>query len=142
LKNASKAIREAYYTALNGNISYGGNNVPVYKNVPVQTMPDHFIEIASIDEVNELNDHKWMRECILTLEVVSTQYQFRDYTVVDEISEDVQQIIIATIGGSLTDTNFQIGHIQVESSRYLNETDGNRFITRKILQFNQTLIQK
>lgn len=142
MKNASKAIVSAYYTALNGNISYGGNNVPVYRNVPIQTMPDNFIEIVDVNEVNDPNDHKWIRECILTLEVVSTQYQYQDYVVVDEISEDVQQIIISTIGGSLTDTNFQIGHIQVESSRYLNEKDGDRYITRKILQFNQTLIQK
>lgn len=142
MKNASKAIRDAYYNALNGNITYNSNNVPVYKNVPIQTLPDHFIEITTIDEVNDPNDHKWVRECILTLEVVSTQYQYRTYDVVDEISEDVQQIILSTIGGSLTDTNFQIGHIQVESTRYLNESDGDRYITRKILQFNQILIQK
>jgi hypothetical protein len=140
VKNAAKAIRNAYYNAL-GSVTYNTVRVPVYKNVPVERLPDHYIEITSIDEVNDPNDQKFIREVNLTLEVVSTQYRYRTYDVVDEISEDVQQIILSSVGGSLTDTNFQIGHIQLDSSRYLDEDDNERFITRKILQFNQILIQ-
>lgn len=141
MKNASKAIRDAYYSALSG-ISYGGNSVPVYKILPVATLGDHYIEIADIIEVGEQNDHKFIRECVVTVEIVSTQYNYRDYGAVDTITDSVLQALLATVGGSLTNTDFQIGHIQLESSRYLSEDEGSRYMTRKILQFSQLLIQK
>lgn len=141
MKNASKAIRDAYATALAG-ITYNGKAVPVYKMLPVGTLGDYFIELGNIIEVNEQNDNKFIRECIVTLEVVGTQYNYRNYDIVDTIGESVLQTLLATVGGALSDTNFQIGHIQLEDTRYLSETDGSRYVTRKVLQFSQLLIQK
>jgi len=141
VKNASKYIRQVYKAALAG-ITYNTKSVPVYESVTVQTLPDYFIEIVSVDENNTLNDAKFIREVTVTVEVFTRQYQYQDNAAVDEIAEDAMNAIIPNVGGSLTNADFQIGHVQLESTRYLNERGSNgEFITRKILIFNQSLIQ-
>ena len=142
MKNASKAIRRTYKAALAG-ITYNGNALPVYEPPTVQTVPDYFIEISSVDETNEANDRDFMRVCDVNIEVFTRQYQYQDYSAVDEIAEDVMNAILPGVGGALDDADFQFGHIQLTGTRYLNERDDNgEYITRKILTFNQTLIQK
>ena len=70
---------------------------------------------------------------------------YQNYDAVEEISEDVMQRVLPFIGGggsSMSSNDFQIGHIQLESTRILDERDTNgEYITRKILTFNQLLIQ-
>lgn len=141
MRNASKAVRDSYYSALNGNITYNGQDIHVYKESPMDTPYDHYIVLGSIDETNDPNDAKFVRNVTITIDVVTRHYRYRTYDTVDDISEQITQIILANIGGLLQDQYFQIGHIQNEFAQYLEGTSGERLVTRKILQFTQTLIQ-
>ena len=140
MKNASKNIRTVYKNALAG-ITYNGKSVPVYEDIPVQTVPDYFIQIGSIDEGNTENDARFIREVNITIDIVVRQYRYQSRDAVDTISLSVTNAILPNVGGALTDGDFQIGHVQLRNSLYLNGTEGEYYITRKILTFNQTLIQ-
>lgn len=141
MKNANKAVRDAYYTALHGNLTYNGVNVPVYKESPIETTPDHFVVLGAVDATNDPNDAKFVRNVSITIDVITTTYRYRTYDVADNIGEQIMQTVLSTIGGALQNQYFQIGHIQLEFDNYLESTRGEYFITRKILTFNQTLIQ-
>ena len=141
MKNASKSLRDAYYTALQG-ITYNGTSVPVYKDAPVQTVPDYFITIGSITEANEANDRDFMRPTEIVIDISTRQYMYKNRDAVDAISESVTEAILDGVGGSLDSTDFEFGHIENGISLYLDNKDGEYYITRKILTFNQTLIQK
>ena len=141
MKNASKAIRTAFKNALAG-ITYNGYAVPVYENLPVNTTGNYYIELTTITEGNEANDSKFIRSVIINVEIYVRQNMYQNYDAVETISESVMMAILPGVGGSLVDPDFQIGHIQLEGARILDERDTNgEYITRKILTFNQLLIQ-
>jgi hypothetical protein len=141
VKNASKAVRDAYRVALTG-LSYNGANVPVYDDAPVQTVPDYYILIGNITEANEANDHLFIRPTEIVIDVVTRQYMYKDRDAVDSISESITEAVLTTIPGDLLNADFYIGHIQNSNSLYLDGRDGETYITRKILTFTQSLIQK
>lgn len=142
MKNAAKNIRQLYRNTLD-TINYSGVKVPIYQSFPTGTLPNKFIEITSVDTSNVLNDNKFITEASVTIEVVTKQYKFQDKTIADEITESVLNLVVPGIGGNLTDIDFIVGHVQLESSRYLEEIDEQgMYITRKILIFTQTLIEK
>jgi hypothetical protein len=141
LKNASKTIRSVFKNALSG-IVYNGYPVPVYENLPVNATGNYYIELTTIQEGNEANDSKFIRSVIVNVEVYVRQNMYQNYDAVETISESVMQALLPSIGGSLVDADFQVGHIQLEGVRTLDERDTNgEYITRKILTFQQLLIQ-
>ena len=85
-----------------------------------------------------------MRDTEVNVEVFTRQYKYQSNTAVDEIAEDVMAAIIPnTNSNALDTTDFQVGYIALQNSRYLYEVDEKGYnITRKILTFTQTLIQK
>jgi hypothetical protein len=143
MKNAAKSIRSAYKTALAG-ITYNGTAVPVYERAITQTYPDYFIEIGDVLDGFVGNDVKFMRDTEVNVEVFTRQYKYQNNTAVDEIAEDVMAAIIPnTNSNALDTTDFQVGYIALQNSRYLYEVDEKGYnITRKIMTFTQTLIQK
>ena len=50
MKDASNSVRTIYVSALNGNISYNGQDVPVYGQTPFRTTPKNYVVISSITE--------------------------------------------------------------------------------------------
>lgn len=140
MKDASNEIRTIYYNALQG-IEYNSRPVPVYKDPPVSTVPDHFILIGSITETNEANDSLFIRPTEITIEISTQQYKYKNRDVCDSIAQDVMDAILNVVGGSITGLYFQIGHVELSNSLYLDNTNKEYFITRRILTFTQTLIE-
>jgi hypothetical protein len=129
-------------TALSG-LTYNGTSVTVYDDLPIGTLPDNYVYINSIDDIH-LGDNNsvFNHTGIVTLDIVTKQYKKVDRDTVDGIAEQVMNTILPSINSTLSDTNFSFYNIRMESSRYLNGVDGDYHLTRKILQFSQTLIQK
>lgn len=142
MTNAGKYIRQLYDSLLD-EILWNGEKVPLIQSQSALTLPRKFIEIKGVETSNVLNDSKFMSEVTITIEVVTAQYKYQNRDTADEIAQNILYEIVPTIGGTLVQDYFIIGHVQLESSRYLEEIDeqGN-YITRKILVFNQTIIQK
>ena len=67
MKDCSNNIRVQYLSKLNGNITYGGKNVPVYGNDTFQTMPQNYIIIGDITESADNNNQLSVSYTHLTL---------------------------------------------------------------------------
>lgn len=142
MKNAGKAIRTAYYNALNG-ITYNSNTVTVYDDLPIGTLPDQYVYINDITEAGTDNNQQFVSDVVVTLDVVVRQYKKVDRDTVDGIAEVVCNTLLPTVTGLvLTETNFQIINLLRDGFQYLNDYDGDYHIVRKIMRFRQTLIEK
>jgi hypothetical protein len=137
MRNPGKALRDAYMTALSG------LSVTVYDDLPIETLPDSYVYINAIDEVQKGNNHIYDYTGVITLDIVTKQYKKVDRDTVDAIAEEVMTAIMPLVNQhTLSDTYFNFHGVTLESARYLNGTNGDWHITRKILRFSQTIIQK
>jgi len=50
--------------------------------------------------------------------------------------------VLPNLQGALSDANFSFYNVTLEGARYLTGQEGDFQLTRKILRFSQTLIQK
>lgn len=141
MKNPGKYIREAYMSALTG-LTYGGNTIAVYEFLPIETLPDNYVYINSIDYTQVGNNQLFIHTSSITLDVVTRQYKKLDYDTVDGISQEVQDIILTHPFSTLQNADFQFMNPTLESGRYLVEQDSATHYVRNIIRFSQTVIQK
>jgi hypothetical protein len=141
MKNPGKYIREAYMAALTG-LTYGGNTIAVYEFLPIETLPDNYVYINSIDYTQVGNNQLFIHTSSITLDVVTRQYKKLDYDTVDGISQEVQDLILTHPFSTLQNADFQFMNPTLESGRYLIEQDSATHYVRNIIRFSQTVIQK
>ena len=141
MKNPGKYIREAYMSALTG-LTYGGNAIAVYEFLPIETLPDNYVYINSIDYTQVGNNQLFIHTSSITLDVVTRQYKKLDYDTVDGISQEVQDLILTHPFSTLQNADFQFMNPTLESGRYLIEQDSATHYVRNIIRFSQTVIQK
>jgi hypothetical protein len=143
MKDCSNNIRVQYLSKLNGNISYGGKNVPVYGTDAFQTVPQNYIIIGDITETADNNNQLFMTEADVVIDIFSEQYMTRNNSIIDDIADQILTLLIPTTGvQDMGDGEFQIYATARTSSRYLTMQEGNNFINRKILIINNSIIQK
>ena len=140
MKNPGKAIREAYMAALAG-LTFDGNAIAVYEFLPIETLPDNYVFINAIDFSQVGNNQLFIHDGAVTLDVVTRQYKKLDYSVVDGISQVVQNTILTFPYSTITNADFQFMNPTLESGRYLVEQDGASFYVRNLIRFSQTLIE-
>jgi hypothetical protein len=141
MKNPGKYIREAYMAALTG-LTYEGNAIAVYEFLPIETLPDNYVYINSIDYTQVGNNQLFIHTSSITLDVVTRQYKKLDYDTVDGISQEVQDLILTHPFSTLQNADFQFMNPTLESGRYLIEQDSATHYVRNIIRFSQTVIQK
>ena len=141
MKNPGKYIREAYMAALTG-LTYGGNTIAVYEFLTIETLPDNYVYINSIDYTQVGNNQLFIHTSSITLDVVTRQYKKLDYDTVDGISQEVQDLILTHPFSTLQNADFQFMNPTLESGRYLIEQDSATHYVRNIIRFSQTVIQK
>ena len=141
MKNPGKYIREAYMAALTG-LTYNGNTIAVYEFLPIETLPDNYVYINSIDYTQVGNNQLFIHTSSITLDVVTRQYKKVDYDTVDGISQEVQDLILTHPFSTLQNADFQFMNPTLESGRYLIEQDSATHYVRNIIRFSQTVIQK
>ena len=128
-------------SALTG-LTYGGNTIAVYEFLPIETLPDNYVYINSIDYTQVGNNQLFIHTSSITLDVVTRQYKKLDYDTVDGISQEVQDIILTHPFSTLQNADFQFMNPTLESGRYLIEQDSATHYVRNIIRFSQTVIQK
>ena len=127
--------------ALTG-LTYEGNAIAVYEFLPIETLPDNYVYINSIDYTQVGNNQLFIHTSSITLDVVTRQYKKLDYDTVDGISQEVQDIILTHPFSTLQNADFQFMNPTLESGRYLIEQDSATHYVRNIIRFSQTVIQK
>jgi hypothetical protein len=141
--DCSNSVRSIYISALNGNISYGGKNVPVYGQQPFTTTPQNYIIISSINESAVNTNNSFGNSVDVTIDIFSEQYRTYENSIVDNISSQILNILIpdTSING-FSDINFEVYPTQRSSSSYLPLRDGENFVARKIITISNLVNQK
>jgi len=141
--DCSNNLRNIYINALNGNITYGGKNVPVYGQQPFTTTPQNYIVISSINEVAVNTNNSFGNSVDVTIDIFSEQYRVYDNSIVDNISSQILNILIPdTQVNGVSDIFFEVYPIQRTSSSYLPLRDGENFVARKIVTISNLVNQK
>jgi hypothetical protein len=141
--DSSNNIRNIYINALNGNISYGGKNVPVYGQQPFTTTPQNYIVISSITEVAINTNNSFGNTVDVVIDIFSEQYRTYDNSIVDNISSQILNILIPdTQVNGFSDTDFEVYPTQRTSSSYLPVMEGQNFVARKIITISNLVNQK
>ena len=105
MKDPSDEILTAFYTALNGNLSYGGSNFPVYTVAP-KSEYYRYVFLTELDVTDDSTKDKFTTDCTLIFEIVDKVYKKRStYKAVNSIANS---ILLLVIRQSLTMTNFDM----------------------------------
>ncbi len=144
MKDATKFIRAKIITALNGNVSYGGSNVPVYNRVPSDaTFP--YIRVYSVS-TSQINDNitAYNTEVITRLEVITRfpgdsggDLQMND------IMNDIMELLISKTSSAfdLSSDNFKVYSTTNEGVSYVQEDTVDHTYFRAILELGNKIEQ-
>jgi hypothetical protein len=147
MKDPIKFIKDAYFTALNGAITYNGSTIPVYDEEADETGGDYYILISTITDADLPNKGKFMNDVEVLIDVVS-QNNFRVdlvKTIVDSITTKILNVIIPSIGNTslLGNADFQIVDVRKAASQHIPIIDtGTKKIVRRLTRFTQLIIEK
>ena len=143
MKDASNNIRVIYVNALNGNLTYNGQDVPVYGQTPFKTPPKNYVVISSIIEVANNNNQYFGNSVDVVIDIFSEQYRVYDNAVVDNIAGQILNILIPdTAVDGFSDTDFVVYPTARTSSNYLPLQNGENFVARKIITISNLVNQK
>lgn len=143
MKDCSNNIRTIYVNSLNGNISYNGQNVPVYGQQPFKTTPKNYVVISSIIEGAQNTNSTFNNTAEVTIDIFSQQYREYNNAIVDNISGQILNILIPdTAVDGFSDADFVVYPYQRSSSNYVPLQDGDNFVARKIITISNFVNQK
>jgi len=147
MKDPIKFIKSAYYTALDGAITYNGSTIPVYDEEADETGGDYYIIVSTITDADLPNKAKFMNDVEVIIDVVSQNNWRVDLVkqIVDAITAKVLDRIIPSIGTTNLSGNadFQIVDVRKESSQHVPILDtGTKKIVRRLTRFTQIIIEK
>jgi len=136
MKEPIRYIRQKMFTLLNGNVSYGGSNVPVYNRVP-STQSEPYIIIYSVDtaQTNQ-NQTDFIVECITRIEVV-TAFLSDDggELQVNDIVESILELIKTSTTDffDLSSNDFNVFTSNINGIAYSEENDNEKTYYRAII---------
>jgi len=143
MKDASNSVRTIYVSALNGNISYNGQDVPVYGQTPFRTTPKNYVVISSITETAINTNQSFGNNVDVVIDIFSEQYRIYDNAVVDNIAGQILNILIPdTAVDGFDDADFEVFPTARTSSTYLPLQNGDNFVARKIITISNLVNQK
>jgi|TARA_R100001460_G_scaffold16463_3_gene35972 hypothetical protein len=136
MKEPIRFIRQKIFTLLNGNVSYGGSNVPVYNRVPsTQSEPYIIVYSADTTQTNQ-NQSDFIVECITRIEVV-TAFLSDDggELQVNDIVESILELIKTSTTDffDLTSNNFNVFTSNINGVAYSEENDDEKTYYRAII---------
>jgi hypothetical protein len=147
MKDPIKFIKSAYYTALDGQITYNGSTIPVYDEEADETGGDYYIIISTIVDADLPNKGKFMNDVEVLIDVVSQNNWRVDLVkqIVDAITAKILDRIIPSIGTTnlIENADFQIVDVRKSASQHVPILDtGTKKIVRRLTRFTQIIIEK
>lgn len=146
--NRETAIRNAYYQALNGNISYNGVNIPLTDSITNQGQNDAvYIVMTNQTSVYDKSGGFQMLawESTINLMIVSQQAFSVSKDILDAVSEQIENIIIpsATTNGLVQQSGWQINNVLLRTVEFKEFVLGpTTSIIPKILVFWQKIVKQ
>jgi hypothetical protein len=147
MKDPVKFIKEAYFNALDGVITYNGSTIPVYDEEADETGGDYYIIISTITDADFPNKGKFMNDVEVLIDVVSQNNWRVDLVkqIVDSITAKILNVIIPSVGATslIENADFQIVDVRKASTQHVPIIDtGTKKIVRRLTRFTQLIIEK
>jgi len=142
--NRDKAVRMGFYDAIKVALSYDSNPVRAYDSLTTNEVPDErqYVLLTQQSGVNSADFRRFRWNCIQTIEITSKQYSSVSKDIVDDISEQIEQIIIYPAnqpgnGGMIAQSGWEFSDILLESTNYIEvEISANYYEITKVLQLS------
>ena len=135
-------IREAYYTALNGQLTYDASPVPVVDDKLEDDQNDTlYVVMSTQTAVDDSPFGKFDHETTMLLDIVYCPQDTVSKDVVDNVAQQIFNIILPTPEThGLTATGVQITNVTVENDSYLSFVLSNsRSVMRRLIRFKQLI---
>lgn len=142
--NREKAARMGVYDAIKASLSYDGNTVHSYDSVTTNEVPDEkqYVLLAQQSSVNASDFRRFRWNCVQAIEITSKQYSSVSKDIVDDISEQIEQILIYPKnqpgeGGMINQAGWEFSDVLLESTNYVEfEISANYYEITKVLQIS------
>lgn len=142
MNNYVGELVKAYYHCLNGNITYNGEDVNVYRVGVDKDDKFHYIQFRPESENDQSNKSVFVTNPIVIMEILTVHEGAIDASVVEDIDNQARQLLFPTRNTTgLTVTGFQVTITRIENSSYLDGFNGSRHEHRKITRFFNRLNQ-
>jgi len=147
MKDPVKFIKDAYFNALDGAITYNGSTILVYDEEADETGGDYYIIISTITDADLPNKGKFMNDVEVLIDVVSQNNWRVDLVkqIVDSITAKILAVIIPSVGTTslIENADFQIVDVRKASTQHVPIIDtGTKKIVRRLTRFTQLIIEK
>ena len=136
-------LRKAYFTALDGNLTWDGAAVPVVdEKLDVQiTDQDVYVIMTAQNEVDANNKSYWARECDIEMRIINRRKATNTKEVVEDASNQVLTILFPTkntVGISI-DSPLSLTYSRLTNAEYdpLAQTDDGFVISKKLVFKNR-----
>jgi len=136
MKEPIRFIRQKIFTLLNGNVSYGGANVPVYNRVPSSQNEPYIIVYSADSAQTNQNQSDFIVECITRIEVVTSFFSDDGGELqVNDIVESILELIKTSTTDyfDLTSNNFNVFTSNINGVAYSNDDDDEKTYYRAII---------
>jgi CDP-glycerol glycerophosphotransferase (TagB/SpsB family) len=142
--NREKAIRMGFYDAIKAALSFDGNPVHTYDSLTTNEVQNEqqYVLLTQQSSVNSADFRRFRWNCVQTIEITSKQYSSVSKDIVDDISEQIEQIIIYPEsqpgnGGMIAQSGWEFTDVLLESTNYIEvEISANYYEITKVLQFS------
>lgn len=141
MRDSKRALRTAYFTALNGNITLSGRDVPVWDRVPTrQGYP--YIKLAE-QTITEAGGKRGclMQEATLLLDIVTSFDGEQGGKQESDLIADQVFVILTEGTPPSMGTDFKLVVVRVDSDFDLEETSPTGYIVRRLIRFRNSIQQ-
>lgn len=142
MKDVNQPVRKAFYTLLNGNLSYGNPslNVPVQdeKLKEVNSIYKHYVILAEQTSTPDESKQGYERQVTINLDIVTKTENSVSKKIADNIAHQILTLLYPTlhVHALPTPANWQFLNVSLEADRYLTlQESPTSFIMRRILTF-------
>lgn len=144
MKEAIHYIRQKIYTRLNGNVSNGGSNVPVYNRVP-STQDEPYIIVYSLNEQDiDVNQQEFITQCTTRIEIVTGFFADDGGELqANQIVNSVLQLLRTskTDYFDLSSNNFNVYSFMIDNITYTEDADEEKTYFKALIDITNKVQQ-
>lgn len=140
--DVQKKVREAYFNALDGNITFDGSPVPVCdEKVEDQENNTMYVILSTQTSVDDGSFDSFDHETTMLLDIVHKTQDTVSKDGVDDVAQQIFDIILPTVKtNGLTATGVQFTNVRIESDQYFNfALTTAKSTVRRLIRFRQLI---
>lgn len=136
MKDLSSVLRTAYYSRLNGNLTYNSSNVPVYDRVS-NTVSYPFVLLGEFRDTDDSDKTFYAHNCTQEVEVITAfDGNHGGKKASDNISDQIiERIRTRSSGYMVLNSSFNMTTTTLDETFTLTEEAGEHIVYRRVIRF-------